>query len=113
MSEHASPPPANITMAWTNTVPRSWTVALGNAIDSDSPSPIRSARAANACNPTWATIWSPPPSTTTLSALLPFTSEVPSRNGVLVSRQPQNPLPGGLFRGCAAISSPSRVNDRG
>ncbi len=73
------------------------------------PDPVGQSRQRG--NPTWATTWSPPPSTTTLAALLPFTSEVPSRDGVLGSRQPQNPLPGGLFRGTRR-SATSRVNDR-
>src|SRR5436190_18378011 len=111
MSEHASPPPANINMACTKTLPRSWD---GNRVprdgmrsDSDLPSPTRSANEPNACNPTWATTWSPPPSTITLVTLLAFTSEVPSRDGVLVYRHPQNPLPGGLFRGYAPSDHPN------
>ena len=54
MSEHASPPPANINIACTNTLPRSWNRNRGGAIraDNKSPSPSRSANAPKACNPT-------------------------------------------------------------
>ncbi len=56
MSEQASPPPASMAMACTSTVPRSWRtprrVPVSNAVDSAGPSPIRSAKLANACNPT-------------------------------------------------------------
>jgi len=53
------------------------------------------------------------PSTTTGTVLLPFTSRVPSRIGVRTRRQRQNPLPGGHFRGWAALNPRGRVNDQG
>jgi hypothetical protein len=56
MSEHASPPPANINIACTNTLPRSCIGSRppGSAIraDNKSPTPNRSANAPKACNPT-------------------------------------------------------------
>ncbi len=77
MSEHASPPPASINMAWVNTLPRSWrgsrSALIGMRADSESPRPNRSAKAPRACSPTWATTWSPPGSTTTAAVLLAFT----------------------------------------
>lgn len=55
MSEHASPPAASINIACVNTVPRSWIGARSPdhpiADDKAGPSPIRSAKRPNACNP--------------------------------------------------------------
>jgi hypothetical protein len=55
MSEHASPPAASINIACVNTVPRSWSGARspdqGTAVDNAGPSPIRSAKLPDACNP--------------------------------------------------------------
>jgi len=56
MSAHASPPPASINIACTNTLPRSCTgnrsPPTGIVADKQSPSPNRSANAPRACNPT-------------------------------------------------------------
>ena len=54
MSEHASPPPANINIACTNTLPRSWNTTpwVGTRADNEAPTPSRSANEPNACNPT-------------------------------------------------------------
>lgn len=49
---------------------------MGMPVDSALPRPTRSAKDPRACSPTWATTWSPPPSTFTASVLLPF--RVPS-----------------------------------
>ena len=87
MSAHASPPPASINIACTNTLPRSCngtrSPVAGIRADNELPSPKRSANAPKACSPTWATTWSPPPSTTTETVLLLFTSRVPSRSVIL------------------------------
>ena len=55
ISVHASPPPANIPIACTNTVPRSWTTPApdgSNTSDNVFPTPRRSANPPNRCNPT-------------------------------------------------------------
>jgi hypothetical protein len=81
MSVHASPPPASISIAWVNTLPRSCngsrSPAGGMRVDRVSPSPSRSANAPRACSPTWATTPSPPASTLTRNVLLPFTRQEP------------------------------------
>ena len=81
MSAQDSPPPASINIAWTRTLPRSWTgsrsPAGGIRADNVSPSPSRSANAPNACSPTWAATPSPAASILTRRVLLPFTCQVP------------------------------------
>ncbi len=117
MSAQHSPPPASINMAWVNTLPRSWSGSRspvrGMRAESEWPSPNRSAKVPRACSPTWATTCSPPPSTTTATVLLAFTSEVPSCLGFCVSRQPQFPLPGERFRGPLLVVSGYRGEGSG
>ena len=77
MSAQASPPPVSMSMAWTSTLPRSWSGSrsplTGMRADSESPSRRRSANAPRACRPTWATTPLPDPSTSAETVLLRFT----------------------------------------
>jgi len=117
MSAQLSPPAASINAVCTSTFPRSWngirSPTGGMRDESESPSPNRSANHPRACSPTWATMSSPPDSTFTRCALVPFTLEVPFLLGNLVSRQQQFPLLGGLFRGRGPLRSGGLVNDQG
>ena len=86
MSAHASPPPASINIACASTLPRSCNGTRSprdrdRVPTANRPSRNRSANAPSACSPTWATTWSPPPSTTTEPCCYRSPRECPPGSG--------------------------------
>src|SRR5207244_8868732 len=92
-SEHASPPPARVSIACTNTLPRSWNgnrspIGMTRA-DNAAPNPSASAKRPNACKPTCATTPPPPVSIRALIVLVTFIRQVPFPSALLGLSQPQ------------------------
>ena len=116
-SEHASPPPASVSIACTNTFPRSCNGNRSPAgtirADNAAPNPRASANWPDVCSPTCATTPSPPGSTRAFRVLVTFICQVPFRQTILVSRNPKNALRTGHLSRSATNLTKKLVNDPG